>query len=94
VSPKRVHRLGEHVLDKHRRHDAQRDFAIDAAEGQVVDVLAEGRDIGPFGGIHLDGQDVGRVRLQVRRQIEGEGCVAAAILAELVAVDGDVPRRS
>ena len=36
-----------------------------------------------------NGQDVGGVGLQVRRQLEGEGRVAAAIFAELVAVDGD-----
>ena len=47
------------ILDKDLRDQAQGDLAIDAAEGQVVDLVAEGRDVLAFGRIDLDGEQVG-----------------------------------
>ena len=51
--------------------------------------VARWPDVGALGRIHLDGQHVGRIRFQVRRQLERERRVASAIFAQLVAVDGD-----
>ncbi len=45
--------LGEDVVDVDLGNDAKRDFAIDSAEGQVVDFVAEGRDVFAFGGVQL-----------------------------------------
>ena len=41
--------LAKHIFDKCRRNDTERNFAIDAAEGQVIDFVAKGRDIGALG---------------------------------------------
>ena len=50
--------LGEDILDERRRNDAQRDFAVDAAEGQVVDLIAERRNVRPLAGIKIHRQHV------------------------------------
>ena len=82
-------RLGEDVFDVGLRDEAQGDFAIDAAEGEIVDVAAEGWDIGAFGGIELDGENVVAGPVEVGSEIEGERRVTAEVFRELVAVDGD-----
>src|SRR5271154_2121266 len=81
--------LGEDVLDESLRDDAQGDFAIDAAEGQVVDLVAEGRNIGAFGRVEIDGQQVVSVEVNVRSELETERSVAALVFAEFGAVDPD-----
>ncbi len=84
-----VFRLGEDVFDESAGDDAQRNLAIDAAESQVVDLVAERRNIGPLGGVHLHGQHVLSVEIDMRREVEGEGRVAALVFAEAHAVDPD-----
>src|ERR1700722_2617860 len=81
----------EDVLQKGLRHDAQRDLAIDAAEGQIVNLVAEGRDVWALSGIHLHRQHViaAWVELWPCSQLEGERRVTALVLAELVAVEPD-----
>ena len=90
--------LGEHVLRRGKDvveeglgNDAERDFAIDAAEGEVVDFVAEGRNVRALGGVDLDGEDViaGGIEDGRSRQLEREGSVTAFVLAELVAVKVD-----
>ncbi len=53
---RREHVLGlsKNVLDEGGSDDAQGDFAIDAAKCEVIDLVAEGRNIGALGGIDLD----------------------------------------
>ena len=48
--------LRENIFDVSCRDDAQCDFAIDPAEGEVVNLIAEGRDIGALRRIHIHGQ--------------------------------------
>ena len=85
----RIDGAGEDVLEEEIGDDAQTDLAIDAAEGHVVDLVAEGRDVFALGGVEVNGEDVGRIPAQVRREFEGEGSVAALVFAERVAVDPD-----
>src|SRR5271170_5916026 len=84
-----VFRLCEDVLDEGLGDDAQRDFAIDAAEGEIVDLVAEGRDVGSLAGVEIDGQQVVSVEVDVRSELEGEWRVAAFVFAELSSVDPD-----
>ena len=63
-------------------HDAQRNLAIDAAEGEVVDLVAEGRNVRALGGVELHGKNVVAGGSRMRRQIEGERRVTAFVLAE------------
>src|SRR5215475_9526726 len=44
-----VFRLREDVFDERPRHDAKRNFPIDPAEGQVVNFVSKGRDVGTLG---------------------------------------------
>jgi len=83
-----VLRFGVDVFDEDLRDDAESDLAVDAAEGEVVDFVAEGWDVFAFGGIDVEREDV-VLWLEVMGELEAEGCVAAAILAELVAVAVD-----
>ena len=70
-------------------NDAQRNFAVDAAEGEIVDLVAERRNVGAFGGIDIDGEHIFSVEIEMRGQVEGERSVAAFVFAELGAVDPD-----
>ena len=88
-----VLRLREDVLDEGAGNDAQGDLAVDAAEREVVDLVTEGRDVGSLRGVDVDGQDVLAVEVDVGRQIEREGRVAAPVLAEPLAVDPHGGRR-
>ena len=62
--------------------DPQRNLAVDAAEGHVVDLVTEGRHIVAFGGVERYHQHVLAVSVQVRGQFEGEGRKAALVLAQ------------
>src|SRR5262249_18476635 len=81
--------LGENVFDEGAGNDAEPDFAIDAAEGQVVDLVAERRDVGALGGVEIDGENIFTGKVDVRGEMEGERRVAAFVFAELGAVDPD-----
>ncbi len=51
-------RFCEDIRDKCGRYCTDLHIAIDAAEGQVIDHVTEGRDVFSLGGIDLDGEDV------------------------------------
>src|ERR1700730_14560314 len=61
---------GEYVVEVDRGNDPQSDFAIDAAEGQIVDFVAKGRDIGAFRRIELYYEDVIAIRPKVAGQLK------------------------
>ena len=84
----RAHLRDAHVFQKGLRHHAQRHVAIDAAEGKVVDVVAEGRDVLALRGIEFNGNDIVGVVLEQLRDLEGERRVTALILFEGMPVDG------
>ena len=58
------------VLDKGLRHHPQRDLAIDPAEGQVVDLIAERRNVGAFCRVHIHAQHVFAPWIQQPRQLK------------------------
>src|SRR5690242_4427417 len=86
-----VLRGGENILKKCLGNNAQRDFAIDATEGEVVDLVAEGRNIATLGRVHLDSEYVVAARVQdgPRSQFEAKRRVAALVFSELVAIQVD-----
>ena len=66
-----------------RGHNAQRNFAVDAAESEVVDLVAERRYVGALAGIDVDGKDILSIEIEMRRQVEGERSVSTFVFAEL-----------
>src|ERR1700690_1859565 len=83
------HILGLHkdVFDKSRGNDAQPDFTINTAKGEIVDFVSEGRNVGPFAGVEVDHEDVIALEVEVRREFEGERRVPASVFAQTHAVD-------
>ena len=79
--------LGKNILNKCRGNDAKRNFAVNAAEGQVVDLIAEGRNVRPFAGIEIHRQHVLAVKIEVRSKVKRERRVSALVLAQPLAVD-------
>src|SRR3979411_279952 len=63
---------GEYVVEVDRGNDPQSDFAIDAAEGQIVDFVAKGRDIGAFRRVELYHEEVIAIRPKVTGQLKGK----------------------
>src|SRR3954471_4511042 len=51
-------RSRENVLQEDVGNDSQLHLTIHAAEGEVVDLVAKGRDVGALGGIHVDHQNI------------------------------------
>src|SRR6202044_689069 len=84
--------LRENIFDVDRRHDAQRNLAIDSAEGEVVNAIAEGRNIRALGRIHIHRQQIFAFKIQMRRQFERKWRVAAFVLAQTMTVDPDSGR--
>jgi len=65
-----VFRPGENILDKGRGHDAKRNFAVNAAEGQVVNLITERGNIRPLAGVNIHDECVLPVEIDVRCEIE------------------------
>ena len=87
MSRQHVFGLGEYIFNKGRGNDAQRNFAVDSAEGQVVDLIAERRNVGTLAGIDIHHQHVLAVEIDVRREVERERRVSALVFAQARAVD-------
>ena len=84
--------LDEHVPQVGGLLDVQADGAVDAAEGQVVDLPAEGRDVQVFAAVAAHGYHILLAEAQGAGQVHGEGGVAAAMVEQPapVAEDGGV----
>ena len=65
---RREHILRPHedVLDECRGHNSQGNLAVDAAEGEIVDFVSEGWNVGALGGVDIDGEYVFSVEIEVR----------------------------
>src|ERR1700733_6302868 len=75
------------IFDESCGNDAQCNLTVDAAEGEVVDLISERWDIGTFGGIDLNGQHVVGVKLEMRRQVERERRVSAFVLPQASSIE-------
>src|SRR5258705_8879377 len=80
---------GKDILNKGAGNDAQRNFAVDAAESEVVDLVAEGWDVRTLGGVDIDSQNIFSIEINVRGEIERERCVATFVFAEARAINPD-----
>src|SRR5882724_184110 len=79
--------FGEDILKERRRNNKQRNFAVNAAEGQVVDLMAERRNVRSLAGIDIHRQQVLSVEIEVRCKVKGKRRVATLVFAQLLAVD-------
>src|SRR5689334_20423396 len=59
--------LHKDVLDVRRGHKPQMHIAIDAAEGEVIDLASKWRNVGPLGRVELHGKHVVSFPIDVRR---------------------------
>src|SRR5271165_5419503 len=84
---KNVLRHCENVFKRDRGHNTKRNLAIDPAEGEVVDLEAKGRNVGSLGRVHVHGQEVLSIEIEMLRQFEGKWRIAALVLAKFLAVD-------
>ena len=69
------------------RNDAQRDLAVDAAKGEIVHFVAEGRNVRALAGVNLNGENIFAVKIHVGRKFKRKGREASLVLAESHAVD-------
>ena len=74
--------LREDVVDVSCGNNAQRDLAVDSAEGHVIDFITERRNVRTFRRIDLENQHVLRILVQMLGQFKGEWCEAALVLAQ------------
>src|SRR5580698_4891921 len=82
-----VFRLGEYILEKCPWYHAQGDLTINASERQIVNLVAEGRNIRPLARIHIHGQNIFAVNIKMRSEIETERRVSAPVFSDPRAVD-------
>src|SRR5580692_6425970 len=71
------HRLRVNILDECLGHYPQLDIAINASEGQIVDLVAEGGNVRTLSGIQFHLQQVVAAEVEVRRDFERKRRVAA-----------------
>src|SRR6266478_3352755 len=81
--------LCKNILNKRAGNDAQRNFAVDASESEVVDLMAKRWNIRPLGGVHIYSEHIFSAKVDVRCQIEKEWRVAAIVFAKTRAIDPD-----
>jgi hypothetical protein len=82
VGREHILRTGKDVVNVGGRDDAKSDLAIDAAKGHVVDLVAEGRNIGTLGRVYLDNKHVFRVLAEVICELKRERREATFIFAQ------------
>src|SRR5215468_12343130 len=81
--------LCKNVLEKRTGNNSERHFAIDAAEGQVIDFVSERRNIRSLGRIQVDHQHVLLIEIDMRSQIERESGISPLVFTESRSVDPD-----
>src|ERR1022692_30765 len=77
-----IFRLGEDVFDESGGNDTQSNFAVDATEGEVVNLMPERRNVRAFGRVNLNGEHVVGVKVEMRRQFKRKRCVSSLVFAE------------
>src|ERR1035437_1538183 len=81
--------LGKNIINGGLRDDTQRYFSVDAAEGEVVDQIAEGRDVRALSGIDFHYENVVAVEVNVAGEFKGEGGIAALVFTQAHAIEPD-----
>src|SRR5882724_865408 len=89
MSAEDIFGFGKNVFEESARDDAQRNFAVDATESEVVDLVAEGWDVRTLCGVDIDSQNIFSIEIDVRGEIERERCVATFVFAEARAINPD-----
>src|SRR6266852_7747291 len=84
---KHILRPGKYVLNEASWDNSKRNFPVDAAEGQIIDLVTERRNIGPFRGIHRDRENIVSVPIQVGREFERKWSVSPFVLSQLMSID-------
>src|SRR5437588_2383162 len=79
--------LREDIFQKRSGNNPQRHFPINAAEREVINLIAEGRNVGALARIKVHHQDVLAIEIDVRRQIEREWSVSSFVFAQLRCID-------
>src|SRR4030081_1927371 len=77
----------EDVFNKGRWNYTQENFAVDASKRQIVDFIAERRNIRPLIGVKSDRQDIFTGKVEVGRQLKEKWRVSPPILSNAGAVD-------
>ena len=77
----------EDVVDVRTRNYPQPYLAVNAAEGEVIDLVAKWRNVGPLGRVDIDGKKVVAIEVHVRSEFERKRRVAAFVFAKILAVD-------
>src|SRR6185437_15282198 len=81
--------MSEYIVDICRGNNPQRNFAIDATEGHVVNLITKRWNICALCRVNLDDQNIVSIRVKMRRQLKRERRKPTLIFAESDAVDPD-----
>ena len=84
-----VRRVHKQVADPRLTGSLQPDLPVQAAVGQIVDDVAEGRNLRVFGGVQPDGQQVVLTQDGGLGNLYPETGVAASVLHQLPTVEKD-----
>src|SRR6202023_490763 len=79
-----IDRSSDHVFDIERGNNTQIDLAINPAKGQIVDLVAEGRNIVTLGRVHMHSENIVPSPIHMLRQLKGERSITTLVLAELL----------
>ena len=82
-----IDRSSDHVFDIERGNNPKIDLAINPAKGQIVDLVAEGRNIVTLGRVHMHSENIVPSPIHMLRQLKGERSITTLVLAELLPVD-------
>src|SRR5215469_8535112 len=70
VSAQNLFRPDKNIFDEAFRHDPERYLAVNAAKGEIVDLVAEGGDIRALRRVHIHGQNVFPIPSDMRRELK------------------------
>ncbi len=66
-------RLGENIFNEGREDNAEGNFAVNTAEGQVVNLVAERRNVRPLAGVDIHDKYILSVEIDVRSEVKEKG---------------------
>src|SRR5208337_2922572 len=87
MSSQDVFRFGKNIFDKGGWNHANRNFTVNAAESQVVNLEAERRNIRPLCGVNIDRKNIVFPEFDVGREIKRKWSIATFVFAQSHAID-------